>query len=355
MTLYYFTKKQRIFHFIIICLVSFIIIKAFSYAHFGIKKSIEVVTWQAVLIDYTAQFIYCIIFVSISICLCHLCLKLFFKKFSFGNLLAFNLILLTAINMLAVLAREIFKYFYEMTDNHIFDVKGIYGYSMVAVLVSAYYAGGIVMGNLRSLHKEKRKIERELIEKQARLLQSQLHSLREQINPHFLFNCLSTLSELIHIDPEQADKFTTSLADTYRYILKNSEIDLVPVSEEIRHVKNYLTLIKLRHNNHIFCDVEPACLSNNLAILPFTLQPLVENAIKHNGRSSEKPLFIYFSINGNFLTVKNNIIPQNLQSVSTGIGLSNIKKRYSLCGYSPLKVTESADEFSVSIPLISLQ
>ena len=214
-----------------------------------------------------------------------------------------------------------------MTDKYIFDVKGIYGYAMVAVLVSAYYAGGVVMENLRALNKEKRKIERELIRKQSRLMQSQLHSLKEQINPHFLFNSLSTLSELIHINPEQADRFTTNLAETYRYILQNSEQDLVSLSAEITHIKNYLTL----------------------------MQPLVENAIKHNGRSAETPLYIRFSIDGNILTVKNNRIPQIVKPVSTGVGLSNISSRFRLCGYSPLKVTESADEFSVSIPLISLQ
>ena len=355
MTRSYPQKKQRALHFIIICFVSFAIIKAFKSAHFGIKESFEVITWQTLLLDYTIQFLYCSVFVSISIYLCHICLKLFLKKLTFGNLLAFNLILLTSVNLLAIAAREIFKYFYEMTDNAIFDVKGIYGYAMVAVLVSAYYAGGVVMENLRALNKEKRKIERELIRKQSRLMQSQLHSLKEQINPHFLFNSLSTLSELIHINPEQADRFTTNLAETYRYILQNSEQDLVSLSAEITHIKNYLTLMQLRHGCNIFCDVEEDCDTKDLAIPPFTLQPLVENAIKHNGRSAETPLYIRFSIDGNILTVKNNRIPQIVKPVSTGVGLSNISSRFRLCGYSPLKVTETPDEFSVSIPLISLQ
>lgn len=353
MTQSYIKLKQKPIHFITICLVSFIIIKVFNFANFGIKDSIDVISLKTLLIDYTVQFIYCIVFVIISIKLCQICLKLFFKKLTFGNLLAFNLILLTSVNLLAIVARELFRYFYEMTDNFIFDVRGIYGYAMVAVLVCAYYAGGVVMKNLRSLHKEKRKMERELIEKQSRLLRSQLHSLKEQINPHFLFNCLNTLSELIHIDPDQADRFTTSLADTYRYILQNSEQDLVPVSAEITHVRNYLTLMHLRHGDNILVDVTSVEDTHDLAIPPFTLQPLVENAIKHNGRSAETPLYISFSIDGNILTVKNNRIPQIVRPVSTGVGLSNISNRFKLCGYSPVKVTETPDEFSVSIPLIS--
>lgn len=348
-------KNFKPLHFVILILVSFIIIKVWGFIRFGLKENIEIITPGSVIINYTFQLIYCSIFVIISIYICHIFLKLFFKKFTFGNLLAFNIIILTSINILAVIAQKVFSYFYEMTDKYIFDVKGIYGYAMVAVLVSAYYAGGVVMENLRALNKEKRKIERELIRKQSRLMQSQLHSLKEQINPHFLFNSLSTLSELIHINPEQADRFTTNLAETYRYILQNSEQDLVSLSAEITHIKNYLTLMQLRHGCNIFCDVAEDCDTKDLAIPPFTLQPLVENAIKHNGRSAETPLYIRFSIDGNILTVKNNRIPQIVKPVSTGVGLSNISSRFRLCGYSPLKVTESADEFSVSIPLISLQ
>ncbi|CCH52706.1 signal transduction histidine kinase, LytS [Fibrisoma limi BUZ 3] len=184
-------------------------------------------------------------------------------------------------------------------------------------------------------------------------LQTQLDSLKTQINPHFLFNNLNSLSSLITSDAHQAENFLDELSSVYRYLLQQNNRDLCPLSEEINFINAYFHLLKTRYGDAIFMetDVEPRYLS--FLIPPLTLQILFENAIKHNVISVNRPLIIkLYTLNG-ALHVENNLQKKKSAVASNGIGLQNILMKYKLLDHSTVEVRENSDCFLVTVPLIT--
>ena len=150
---------------------------------------------------------------------------------------------------------------------------------------------------------------------------AQFESLKNQIDPHFLFNSLNVLSALIEENPESAQKFTTSLSKIYRYVLEQKDKELVTVSEELNFAKTYMNLLKMRFENSITFDL-PTDFSNDLAkVVPLSLQLLLENCIKHNVVSESKPLHIKIYMENNFLVVENNLQKKEVLTDRKGVGL----------------------------------
>jgi hypothetical protein len=180
----------------------------------------------------------------------------------------------------------------------------------------------------------------------------QFESLRSQVNPHFLFNSLNTLSSLIYESQEKAESFVRELSDVYRYILENRGRDLVPLKEEIKMARSYIYLVHIRFekNLEIHLDVDPTF--ENHRIPPLTLQLLIENAVKHNIISQKKPLKVEIEIVDDKLIVKNNLQKKITEEYSSKMGLKNIQSRYDFLTNDQIKVTETESEFSVIIPLI---
>jgi two-component system, LytTR family, sensor kinase len=213
------------------------------------------------------------------------------------------------------------------------------------IMIIAIYESIYFMHQLRHSVEETENLKREN-------LAAQLNALRTQVNPHFLFNNLNTLSSIIPDDPKQAVDFVQQLAKVYRHILEVKDEKSIALKDELDLMKAYIFLLKTRFGDNLAVSIDIATEKMQKKIVPLSLQILMENAIKHNIVSAEKPLQInVFAENGS-LVVSNNLQMKNQINESTGIGLDNIRNRYKLLSDKPVNVTASATNFTVSIPLI---
>jgi len=182
-------------------------------------------------------------------------------------------------------------------------------------------------------------------------LKYKYNNLKAHINPHFLFNSLNTISELVYVDAERTDNYIQKLSGIYRYILENEENDLIPLNNELEFVKQYFDLQKVRDEDKIFLEIN---IENpvRFKVIPVSLQILVENALKHNKASKEKPLTIIISNSDNYIVVSNNLQKKSILGNSTKTGLNNLTERVILITKNHLVVSEEADQFIVKLPII---
>ena len=180
----------------------------------------------------------------------------------------------------------------------------------------------------------------------------QFESLRAQVNPHFLFNSLNTLSSLIFLDQQKAESFVRELSDVYRYILENKDRELVTLKKELEILKSYVYLILLRFDQNLSVSIDVENGNDNMLIPPLTLQMLVENATKHNIVSKKKPLNIKIFTADDYIVVSNNLQKKEITDYSSKLGLENIKSRYGFMTDKKVEIIESSDEFLVKVPLI---
>ena len=184
--------------------------------------------------------------------------------------------------------------------------------------------------------------------------EAQYENLRSQVNPHFLFNSLNTLAAQVENNPE-AVSFVENLSDFLRYSLSNTGRELVPLKEEIQMLQKYKYLQQTRFGQNLIINIEVDEKSQNLFIAPLALQMLVENAIKHNIISRDKPLTInIFISNNNYLSVENNLQKKIEPGRSTRIGLKNIQNRYQYLTTRKVIFIESSLKYKVSIPLVEI-
>lgn len=197
---------------------------------------------------------------------------------------------------------------------------------------------------------------RQAIEREQRLQEEKLkykyRTLKTQVNPHFLFNSLNTLSEVIYEDVKKADHYIQKLAGIYRYILDNEETDLISLSEEIDFVKQYFSLQQERLGNKI--ELEIACENaDKFKVIPISLQILVENALKHNVASEENPLKIKIcTVEGKYIIVSNRIQKKNILKDARGTGLANLKERVKLIMGENLFIDQANNQFLIQLPII---
>jgi sensor histidine kinase YesM len=184
---------------------------------------------------------------------------------------------------------------------------------------------------------------------------AQFEALKNQVSPHFLFNSLSILSSLVHVDANLSEKFIDQLSKAYRYILEQKDNETVTLKTELDFLKSYAFLLKIRFENKF--DVKISITDHDAGkyrIAPLTLQLLVENSVKHNSMSEKEPLIIAVSIEDDHLVVANPVRPrsQTERISSTGIGLTNIKNRYQLLTKKPIEIGQDEKLFTVKIPLL---
>jgi len=184
---------------------------------------------------------------------------------------------------------------------------------------------------------------------------AQFEALKSQVSPHFLFNSLSILSSLVHVDANLSEKFIDQLSKAYRYILEQKDNETVSLRTELDFLNSYAFLLKIRFENKF--DVKIFVTeheSEKYRIAPLTLQLLIENCVKHNRMSEREPLIVTILLKENSLVVTNPVRPRNEveRVTSTGIGLSNIKNRYQLLTKSPVQIEQDDQLFTVKIPLI---
>jgi len=213
------------------------------------------------------------------------------------------------------------------------------------IMIIAIYESTYFMHQLRDSVEETEKLKREN-------LSAQLNALRTQVNPHFLFNNLNTLSSLIPENPKHAVDFVQQLSKVYRHILEVKDEKSISLKDELEVLNAYTFLLKTRFDKNLNVNINIPVEKLQKRIVPLSLQILMENAIKHNIVSSDKPLHIdVFTENGS-LVISNNLQIKNQVNESTGIGLDNIRNRYKLLSDAPVKVTANDTNFTVSIPLI---
>jgi hypothetical protein len=178
-------------------------------------------------------------------------------------------------------------------------------------------------------------------------------ALKNQLDPHFLFNSLNVLTSLIEENPIAATKFTTSLSKVYRYVLEQKSKDLVTVVEELKFADLYMSLMKMRFEDSIVFTMPDSISNPEAKVVPLSLQLLLENAVKHNQVTASKKLHISIIEEDGNLIISNNVQPKQVVKESTGVGLRNIKQRYELMTNRPVTINENTNQFSISIPMLT--
>jgi sensor histidine kinase YesM len=227
--------------------------------------------------------------------------------------------------------------------------KESYTYLIVSV-VTTLLVNSVYMSIDFFNHWRKTLVEKEEFKRTS--LSAEFEALKNQVNPHFLFNSLNTLSSLIDENPVQANEFVQKLSSVYRYVLTHRDKETVLLQDEVDFIKSYIFLNKIRfgENLNIHINLNEACLQLNIPTL--TLQMLVENAIKHNVISASKPLTVYINCDNEYIEVTNNLQAKLMTVESSGIGLSNIIERYKYLTTKQVFINKTETNFSVKVPLV---
>ncbi|UFH56533.1 sensor histidine kinase [Spirosoma sp. KNUC1025] len=212
----------------------------------------------------------------------------------------------------------------------------------------------------KDLERERDQRHREYLESDLALqrmqqekTEMQMRALQSQINPHFLFNGLNTLSSLIDESPRQAGEFVDELSNVYRYLLRSNENELTTLNVELRFILSYFHLLKTRFGRSIELDIDVDEQHQDALLPPLTLQLLVENAVKHNVVLPKQPLTIRIRTNSeNQLIIENTLQRKKLSVESNGVGLSNIAVKYRLLNQSSPLIEEQEGWFRVTLPLL---
>ena len=230
-------------------------------------------------------------------------------------------------------------------------LSALFRYSLVAIVLN-FFLVALTEGVFFFRSWRESSLESERFQKES--ARAQLESLKNQVNPHFLFNSLNTLSSMIDVDQDQSKAFVDNLSQVYRYVLQHEKEEVVSLRTELDFIQAYAHLLKRRHGERIrfHFNVPPAAMDKGLP--PLTLQLLVENAVKHNVASRQRPLHIEVFTAEDQLCVRNDLQSRRTVAPSTGIGLKNIQERYQFLVQRPIEVIKTEQHFEVRVPLISV-
>ncbi len=196
-----------------------------------------------------------------------------------------------------------------------------------------------------------RKAELKSEQLKTEMLTYKYEALRNQINPHFLFNSFNVLSDLIYDDQKQAVKFVQQMSGLFRYVLDSRDKELVPLKDEMAFIESYIFLLKTRFEDKIEISNQIKAADDDL-VVPMSLQLLIENAVKHNEASTARPLKIELFIRDGYIAVKNNPQVKNRGDSSKGIGMKNILQQYKFFTEAPIEVQHTDQFFVVKLPLL---
>ncbi|MCF6349345.1 MAG: 2TM domain-containing protein [Flavobacteriaceae bacterium] len=230
------------------------------------------------------------------------------------------------------------------SENGVFYVISL----LITVVISAFFHAFYLY---REVQKDKVK-EQKII---AGTASAQFDALKNQLDPHFLFNSLNVLTSLIDENPENAQRFTTSLSKVYRYVLEQKNKELVSVDEELQFAKTYVRLLKMRFEDSIIFEIPEKANNPEAKVVPLSLQLLLENAVKHNIVNASKPLHIKIYENQGNLIVENNLQSKKVLKKGSGVGLVNIQQRYSLLTKRKVNINKTTSAFIVQLPMLTKQ
>ena len=302
--------------------------------------------WQFNIGEYGYQFLY-----NIAFCLLLLYLNLSQGKFlsifrenkQYWRLYTFNILVLVAAIILGSMVHSLLFGTPQLTGGRI---RGYFARFLLSSIMIA------VVIRLILLMRESR--NKNLINEQlnSAYLKAQLQLLQEQLNPHFLFNTLSSLSAIVRENPNLAQNYILHLSKIFRYTLARSGNNMVSLEKELEHLKSYIQLVKMRLENafQIHINISEDCI--NKQILHLSLQPLVENAVKHNKATLSNPLTVEIYEEDKWLIIRNNLQPSISDSEGTGLGLTNLNERYKLQFHKEIEIFQTKKYFIVKLPLL---
>jgi len=214
-------------------------------------------------------------------------------------------------------------------------------------------SAGLVTILVRIIHllRQSKTKDKENERLQTAYLNAQLQLLKEELNPHFFFNALSSLSAIVREDPKLAQQYISHLSKTFRHTLNAEKKQIITLKEELAIFDSYIALMKMRLENGLIISIEiPEGLLNKK--LPYmSLQPLLENAVKHNAASVSNPLRVSISANGNYIIVQNNLQPVSFEEESTATGLANLNERFRILMKKEIEISKTDHHFAVKLPL----
>jgi hypothetical protein len=264
-----------------------------------------------------------------------------------ANLISFLLLVGYGIIASIMIPYTFDRFIWGMSGKEVFydvSAKAFITIVLDLIVIYFYYSTFLVNSWIKSVEKNEQ-LKREN-------LQAKYEALKNQVNPHFLFNSLNTLSGVVEQKPEMATEFIKKLSDIYRYVLEQNDKELVSIHAELKFVEDYIFLSQMRFgkglifNSHIMKD-------QNFHVAPLGIQMLVENAIKHNIISDDMPLKIEMESENGFVIVRNNL--QKKKTIISGkepLGLENLIKRYAYLSGAPVEVIESDGKFIIKLPII---
>lgn len=200
-------------------------------------------------------------------------------------------------------------------------------------------------------HQNKQQQEK-LINYNQALAESKINQLKSQLNPHFLFNNLNILDQLIEEDKQIASDFLNEFAEIYRYVLQGLDKKTILIKEEIEFAQQYFKLMQHKYGNAYLLNIENKLTNNSVYIVPLTLQLLIENAIKHNLGTLQNPVYISVEITDSGIEIKNNKVLKQYTKKSSGKGINNLVEQYKILTENSITVENSDELFTIKIPLI---
>ncbi len=323
----------------------FLLIYIFQGYEIGLDKDL----WE----DYVVNLSY-----SVSIYLVNACMFIYFskkykKEFFKPDNLAITIIISVFLSLLTIF---LCRYYWSYKNNgwsfNQFIESEKISFYWVSLVITLVTGGIFYIFNFYKHRQDKKVKEQKII---AGAASAKFDALKNQLDPHFLFNSLNVLASLIDENPEQAQHFTTALSKIYRYVLEQKNKVLVSVKEELTFANTYMKLLKMRFENSIYFEI-PEKLSNEEAkVVPLSLQLLLENTIKHNIVSEAKPLKIRIYEANGYLVVENNLQKKEVLSSRKGVGLQNIVNRYHEVTERQVLIEQTKDIFRVKLPVLTQQ
>lgn len=271
--------------------------------------------------------------------------RLFSWKLLLMAIMANVLVSVAAIFMANLLTEVILG---EMAFERFLDSQSVADYA-VTVFIALVVCGIFYLFYYYKNQQENRVQEQKII---AGTASAQFDALKNQLDPHFLFNSLNVLSGLIDEDPRRAQRFTTALSKVYRYVLEQKHKELVSLEEEFDFARTYINLLNMRFEDSLIFSIPDTVRQSEGRIVPLSLQLLLENAVKHNVATSAKPLRIEIREGDGVLEVVNNLQQRQTARKSVGVGLQNIQERYKLLSDRKIELHQTESEFRVVLPVL---
>lgn len=322
------------------------------YALLWIVLDYQIISSDLSIKGVVLDFLLCSFFSVMSLIFCSLMVRFLRIQDDLIWTLSFSGLLFIFNNIVAIGLSNVGESILNTEYTRIYEIQDYYTSAMLSTFVSSIYIIIKLVNDYRIMEEKTKTVEISLMEEKEKTLSIKLGMLRSQINPHFLFNNFSVLYSLIEGDKHKAQTFLLDLSQVYRHIIKNLDVDLVCVKEEIEMLESYIALLYVRFEKTLNISISDRLRQCDGRIPPLSLQLLLENAIKHNQMSEEKPLCVKFEMLDDKIIVNTEKQLINLNVESFGIGNTNIVDRYQLISNQRVEFIEDENFYSAILPVL---